>query len=184
MGPESIAIAALAAFLVVLFGLFVAARRQVPPWAQMVVYRWGRTGPDLVFGPGFRLIFPIMDRTDLVDMREQTVKLARQSVVTSDGAPRGVECQIRYQVVDALASQINVHNVRDAIQGVTSTMLRDIVVRTHSADVQARRTRIAEEVHVKLGEAVARWGVRVLKVEIGEIGSPNRSSVGDAVVAR
>ena len=26
--------------------------RIVPEWARMVVYRWGRTGPELVKGPG------------------------------------------------------------------------------------------------------------------------------------
>ena len=116
-------------------------------------------------------------------MREQTIRLPRQTVVTSDGSPRGIECQIRYQIVDALASEINVNNFRVAIEGVTSTMLREFGRRTHSRDLQARRTGIAEDVHVKLGAVVARWGGRVIRVEITEIGSPSRSVSGDAVVA-
>ena len=53
-----------------------------------------------------------------------------------------------------------------------------------SADVQVRRVRIAEELQVKLAEIVAGWGGRVLRVDIAEIGSPGRSSIADAAVAR
>jgi regulator of protease activity HflC (stomatin/prohibitin superfamily) len=184
MGPEFILIAAPLTALGVCIGLAAIALKKVPPWARLVVFRFGLTGPDLVFGPGMKLVVPFVDRAELVDMREQTVKLPRQTVVTSDGAPRGVECQVRYQIVDALASQINVHNIRISIQGVTSSILRDIVGSTHSTDVQVRRKKIAEEVHVKLGEEVAQWGVRVLRVEVVDIGLANRTSLGDAVVAR
>jgi regulator of protease activity HflC (stomatin/prohibitin superfamily) len=157
--------------------------KSVPEWARMVVFRLGKTGPDLVFGPGFRLVLPFVDRPKIVDMREQTVRLPRQTVVTSDGSPRGIDCRVRYQIVDALASEINVYNFRVAVEGVTSTMLREFVRRTHLRDLQTRRTSIAEDVHVKLGEVVAPWGGRVIRVEITEIGSPNRTASGDAVVA-
>jgi regulator of protease activity HflC (stomatin/prohibitin superfamily) len=184
MGPGIVLVAVLLFALVACGVMVVLSLKKVPPWAQMVVYRFGKTGADLVRGPGLRFILPFIDHAELVDMREQLVKLPRQTVLTSDRTARGIECQIRFKVVDALTSSITVANLRGAITGVAATELRAIVSRTHSSDLAPKRVLMAEELHVKLGQVVALWGGQILRVEIGEIGSPNIASLGDPTVAR
>ncbi|MGD0019827.1 MAG: hypothetical protein ABSD62_11275 [Candidatus Limnocylindrales bacterium] len=43
---------------------------------------------------------------------------------------------------------------------------------------------LVDEPRVKLATVVAEWGGRVVRVEIGEIGSANGTSLGGRVVAR
>lgn len=155
----------------------------VPPWAQIVVFRFGQSGPGLVFGPGWRFLVPIADRGEIVDMREQTLKLPRQTTATRDGTSVGIEFLVRYQIVDALTTQLKVYNFRAGIGELAATQLRATIGQTYSADVQIRRVRISEELQARLAEVVAGWGGRLLKVEIGWIGSPDRTAIGDSAVA-
>jgi len=173
-----------AALAVCVGWLATASIKNVPRWARLVVFRRGQTSPKLVFGPGRRFVVPFVDQPVLVDMREQTVRLPRQTVVTRNGSAVGVELQVRYQIVDPLVSETKVADFRGAVAVWAANQLRASIGQTHSADVQARRTRIAEELQVKLAEVVAGWGGRVVRVEIGEIGSPGRSSLVDPAVAR
>lgn len=167
-----------------LAALMVAASvKFVPQWAQLVVFRFGQSGPSLVFGPGWRFLVPIADRGEIVDMREQTLKLPRQTAATRDGSSVGVEFLVRYQIVDALMSQLKVYNFRACIGELAATQLRATLGQTRSADVQTRRVRISEELESRLAEVVAGWGGRLLKVEIGWIGSPDRTAIGDSAVA-
>ena len=183
--PQGVVVAVLLAALVAcLAGAFLVCTTKVPPWGELVVFRWGQTRPGLVFGPGRRLVIPFIDQAELVDLREQTVRMPRQTVVTRDGSAVGVELQVRYQIVDAMTSATKVADFRGAVGVWAANQLRVSVGQTHSADVQARRVRLADELQVKLAETVAGWGGRVLRVEIGEIGSPGRTSLGDKVVAR
>jgi len=182
--PLVVGIVIIAALAVCLALAAAVSIKNVPKWARMVVFRRGRTGRDLVFGPGRHLVVPILDDPVMVDMREQTVKLPRQTVVTSDRSAVGVEFQVRFQVVDALLSETSVTDMRGAIGSLATAQLRAIVGRIHSADVQARKVLVGEELHVKLAEVVAGWGGRVVRVEIVNIGSPNRTALGDKPVAR
>jgi regulator of protease activity HflC (stomatin/prohibitin superfamily) len=146
--------------------------RIVPQWAQMVVYRWGRTDPGLVRKPGLRFLIPVADRGAIVDLREQFIEVPRQTAITKDNAPLGVDFLIYWKIVDPLMSQINVANFAGALQGVAATSLRSVIGDIVLDEVLSQRERINETLRLKLDEVTERWGGKVTTVEIREILPP------------
>jgi regulator of protease activity HflC (stomatin/prohibitin superfamily) len=160
------------AVLAVVLILGATVIRIVPQWAQMVVYRWGRTNDSLVRRPGFRYLIPIADRGVIVDLREQFIEVPRQTTITKDNAPIGVDFLIYWKIVDPLMSQINVANFAGALQGVAATSLRSVIGDIPLDDVLSQRERINETLRIKLDEVTERWGGKVTTVEIREILPP------------
>ncbi len=162
--------------LIVIAGLLVfliaVSVRIVPQWAKMVVYRWGQAGPQLVRNPGLRLLIPFADRGFIVDLREQFIEVPRQTAITKDNAPLGVDFLIYWKIVDPLMSQINVLNFAGALQGVAATSLRSVIGDIPLDDVLSQREKINDTLRLKLDEVTERWGGKVTTVEIREILPP------------
>jgi regulator of protease activity HflC (stomatin/prohibitin superfamily) len=149
-----------------------AVVRIVPQWGQMVVYKFGRANPGNVRRPGITWLIPVVERGVLVDLREQFIEVPRQTTITKDNAPIGVDFLIYWKIVDPLASQINVANFAGALQGVAATSLRSVIGDILLDDVLSQRERINETLRLKLDEVTERWGGKVTTVEIREILPP------------
>ena len=77
---DGVVVAASIAFLVVIALVIIyLSIRVVQQYEQMVVFRLGRTGPELVRGPGIQFLIPIADRPVKVDTREQLGFFAERS---------------------------------------------------------------------------------------------------------
>jgi regulator of protease activity HflC (stomatin/prohibitin superfamily) len=165
----AIVLVVVAALLLILVGMCI---RIVPQWAKMVVYRWGRTDERKVRDPGLRILWPIIDRGVTVDLREQFIEVPRQTTITKDNAPIGVDFLIYWKIVNPLMSQVNVLNFNGALQGVAATTLRSVIGDILLDDVLSQRERINETLRQKLDEITERWGGKVTTVEIREILPP------------
>jgi regulator of protease activity HflC (stomatin/prohibitin superfamily) len=158
------------AFLLIV--LVAISVRIVPQWAKLVVYRWGQTNAGLVRNPGLNFLIPIVDRGVMVDLREQFIEVPRQTAITKDNAPLGVDFLIYWKIVEPLMSQINVLNFAGALQGVAATSLRSVIGDIPLDDVLSEREKINETLRLKLDEVTERWGGKVTTVEIREILPP------------
>jgi regulator of protease activity HflC (stomatin/prohibitin superfamily) len=157
-----------------LFLVLIAASsfRVVAQWERMVVKRWGQTNQKLVRDPGLRFLIPIVDQGIKVDLREQFIEVPRQTTITRDNAPIGVDFLIYWKIVDPLMSIVNVANFAGALQGVAATSLRSVIGDILLDDVLSQRERINETLRLKLDEVTERWGGKVTTVEIREILPP------------
>jgi len=172
MDSGSVALIAIVVVVVLLVGTIALAVRIVPQWAKLVVYRWGQTGPQLVRNPGLRFLIPFVDSGYQVDLREQFIEVPRQTAITKDNAPLGVDFLIYWKVVDPLMSLVNVTNFSGALQGVAATSLRSVIGDIVLDEVLSQRERINETLRLKLDEVTERWGGKVTTVEIREILPP------------
>jgi regulator of protease activity HflC (stomatin/prohibitin superfamily) len=156
--------------LVLLF-LYLAIRI-VRQYERLVIFRLGRTGPELVKGPGLVLLIPIVDQPVRVDLREQFVEIPSQTAITKDNAPLGIDFLIYWKIHDPLLSVTNVQNFSGALQGIATTTLRAVIGDIVVDDVLSKRDQINQILRVKLDEVTERWGGKVTTVEIREITPP------------
>jgi regulator of protease activity HflC (stomatin/prohibitin superfamily) len=170
---EGTVLAATVAFIVVVLLVIVyLSIRVVQQYEQMVVFRFGRTGPELVRGPGIQFLIPVADRPVKVDTREQFIEVPSQTTITKDNAPINVDFLIYWRISEPLKSVINVANFAGALQGVATTTLRAVIGDILLDEVLSRREQINEVLRVKLDEVTERWGGKVTTVEIREITPP------------
>jgi len=164
-------LSALVAVLIVVALLYLSVR-VVNEYDRLVVFRFGRTGPQLVKGPGIVLLIPIVDRPVRIDLREQFIEVPSQTTITKDNAPINVDFLIYWRIVDPMRSIVNVANFAGALQGVATTTLRAVIGDILLDEVLSRREQINEILRTKLDEVTERWGGKVTTVEIREITPP------------
>ncbi len=160
-----------ALLLVALFIVFNALRI-VNEYDRLVVFRLGRTGQDLVKGPGLVFLFPMVDVPRRVDLREQFIEVPSQTTITKDNAPINIDFLIYWRIAEPLRSVVNVANFSGALQGIATTTLRAVIGDILLDDVLSKRDQINEVLRVKLDEQTERWGGKVTTVEIREIIPP------------
>ena len=158
--------------VLVLVALLYLSVRVVNEYDRLVVFRFGRTGPQLVKGPGLVFLIPIVDRPVRVDLREQFIEVPSQTTITKDNAPINVDFLIYWRIADPLKSIVNVAFFAGALQGVATTTLRAVIGDILLDEVLSRREQINEILRTKLDEVTERWGGKVTTVEIREITPP------------
>jgi regulator of protease activity HflC (stomatin/prohibitin superfamily) len=158
--------------LIVIVVFLYLSVRIVKQYEMMVVFRLGKTDANLVKGPGLRFLIPFVDRPVKVDVREQFVEVPSQTNITRDNAPIDIDFLIYWKIVDSLSSVVNVANFSGALQGIATTTLRAVIGDILLDDVLSKRDQINEVLRVKLDEQTARWGGKVMSVEIREITPP------------
>ena len=137
-----------------------------------MVFRLGRTGDDLVKGPGLVFLIPQVDRPSRVDLREKFIEVPSQTTITKDNAPINIDFLIYWRIQEPLKSVVNVVDFPGALQGIATTTLRAVIGDILLDDVLSKRDQINEVLRVKLDEQTERWGGKVTTVEIREIIPP------------
>ena len=89
---------------VLLLFLIYLTVRVVNEYARLVVFRFGRTGPGLVKGPGLVFLIPLVDRPVIVDLREQFIEVPSPDHDHPDNAPINIDFLIYWRIVDPLSA--------------------------------------------------------------------------------
>lgn len=154
----------------IVVALLAASIKVVREYERLVVFRLGRfIGAK---GPGIIIIFPVINRVTIIDLRERFLEVTRQTCITKDNAPVDIDFLIYYKVYDAGQSVVQVQNFTGASVGIATTTLRAVVGDIPLDELLARREQINNVLRAKLDEVTERWGVKVTSVEIREILPP------------
>lgn len=143
----------------------------VREFERLVHFRLGRyIGPK---GPGFIFpIWPILDQTIRVSLREIFIDVPPQTCITKDNAPVSVDMLVYMKIVQPEESVLRVEDVVGAARGMAITTLRAVVGDIPLDDVLSKRDEINKIMQAQLDEVTDRWGVKVTAVEIREIEPP------------
>ena len=157
--------------LVLVFGALAStAVRIVPEYTRLILFRLGRSKGAR--GPGFVLIIPFVDRTVSVDLREVFFDVPPQTCITADNASVSIDFLVYDKVFDPERSVLQVEDFTGAARGLAITTLRAVVGAMQLDDVLSKRDEINRILHGKLDEVTARWGIRIMAVEIREVIPP------------
>src|SRR5580765_659737 len=166
-------VALIVIIVVLLFLLYAAARsiRVIPQARAGVVERLGRYSRTLE--PGLTIITPFIDRVKpLVDLREQVVNFAPQSVITEDNVVVGIETVLYFTITDPRSATYEIASPLQAIEQLTVTTLRNVIGGMTLEETLTSRDQINAQLRVVLDEATGKWGIRVNRVEIKSVDPP------------
>jgi regulator of protease activity HflC (stomatin/prohibitin superfamily) len=166
-------VALIVVIVVVVFALVLAARtiRVIPQARAGVVERLGRYSRTLE--PGLTIVVPFIDRVrPLVDLREQVVNFAPQSVITEDNVVVGIETVLYFTVTDPRSATYEIANPLQAIEQLTVTTLRNVIGGLTLEATLTARENVNAELRSVLDEATGKWGIRINRVEIKSVDPP------------
>lgn len=123
-------------------------------------------------GPGLVVIFPILQRIRIVDMREQVIDVPPQDVITKDNVVVTVDAVIYFQVIDPVKVVYEVSNFSLAALKLAQTNLRNVIGDLELDQTLTSREKINYQLRQVLDEATDKWGVKITRVEIQKIEPP------------
>jgi regulator of protease activity HflC (stomatin/prohibitin superfamily) len=155
--------------LVVLF-LFLLGFRIVQQYQRGVVFRFGKVVSTR--NPGLTWIIPFIDTLRNVDLRTITLPVPAQKIITKDNVSVDISAVSYYKIVDPVKSIVAIQNVREAIDQIAQTSLRNVVGKFQLDEILSERETINAEITKILDAFTEQWGVVVSAVEIKDIELP------------
>jgi regulator of protease activity HflC (stomatin/prohibitin superfamily) len=147
-----------------------ASVRVLREYERGVVFRFGRLVAQK--GPGLIFLMPIADRMVRVTLRTITHTIPPQDIITRDNVPARVDAVAYFRVVDADASVVDIEDHLRATSEIAKTTLRSVLGKAELDTLLSERERLNEDLQRIIDEQTEPWGIKVLMVEIKDVGIP------------
>ena len=115
---------------------------------------------------------PIADRMVRVTLRTITHTIPPQDVITRDNVPARVDAVAYFRVVDADASVVDIEDYLRATSEIAKTTLRSVLGKAELDTLLSERERLNEDLQRIIDEQTEPWGIKVVTVEIKDVGIP------------
>jgi regulator of protease activity HflC (stomatin/prohibitin superfamily) len=151
-------------------GLLSSSVRVLREYERGVVFRFGRLVAQK--GPGLVLLMPVADRMVRVTLRTITHTIPPQDIITRDNVPARVDAVAYFRVVDADASVVDIEDYLRATSEIAKTTLRSVLGKAELDTLLSERERLNEDLQRIIDEQTEPWGIKVVTVEIKDVGIP------------
>lgn len=150
--------------------LIVTSIRQINQYQRGVKFTFGKF--TSVMEPGWRIVWPIIQGYQKVDIRTKAVDVPDQNAITRDNVTVKVNAVIYYKVSDANKAIIEVENFQYAISQYAQTTMRNIVGEVTLDELLSSRDKIAERIREIVDKETDAWGLKVQNVELKDVSLP------------
>ena len=122
---------------------------------------------------GMNILVPFIERIRArVDLREQTMDVQPQSVITKDNVTIKIDTVVFYQITEAKRAVYEIQNLTSSNRNLTQTTMRDVIGKMELDTTLSSRDSINAQLRQILDEATDKWGCKVTRVEIKDIDPP------------
>lgn len=125
-----------------------------------------------VMEPGWRLVIPIIQSYQKVDIRTKAVDVPDQNAITRDNVPVRVNAVIYYKVSDASRAILEIEDFKYAVSQYAQTTMRNIVGEVTLDELLASRDKIADRIREIVDLETDSWGLKVANVELKDVSLP------------
>lgn len=125
-----------------------------------------------LMNPGLRLVIPILQTYQRVDIRVKVVDVPDQDCITKDNITVGINAVIYYKIMDAKKVILEVEHYNYAISQLAQTTMRNIVGETELDELLSNRDEVSGKILHIVDKATDPWGIKVESVELKDITLP------------
>lgn len=150
--------------------LILISLKQINQYERGVKFTMGRYSG--IMDPGWKIVIPIFQTYQNVDMRVKAVDVPDQKAITRDNVSVMVNAVIYYKISAAEKAVIEVENFRYAISQFAQTTMRNIVGEATLDELLANREKISERIKEIVDLETDAWGLKVNNVELKDVSLP------------
>lgn len=155
--------------IVILFILIISVR-QINQYERGVKFMFGKF--HKMMNPGWRIVFPVIQTYQKIDLRTKAVDVPDQNAITKDNVPVNVNAVIYYKVIAADKAILEIENFKYAIMQYAQTTMRNVVGEVTLDELLASRDRVATRIEELVEVVTAAWGIDVSSVELKDVKLP------------
>jgi regulator of protease activity HflC (stomatin/prohibitin superfamily) len=147
--------------------ILLSSIKQINQYERGVKFTIGKfTG---MMEPGWRLVLPIVQSYQKVDIRTKAVDVPDQEAITKDNVSARISAVIYYKVTDASKAVLEVQDFFFAVHQLAQTTMRNVVGEVELNELLANRDSIAQRIKEIVGETSTSWGLQIMSVELKDI---------------
>lgn len=156
--------------LIIIGTIVLISIRQINQYERGVKFMFGKF--HKVMNPGWRLVFPIIQTYQKIDLRTKAVDVPDQNAITRDNVPVNVNAVIYYKVAAAEKAILEIENYQHAIMQYAQTTMRNVVGEVTLDELLASRDRVATRIEELVEVVTTGWGIDVSSVELKDVKLP------------
>lgn len=153
--------------LIPVVAIFLVSIKQINQYERGIRFTLGRYSG--MMEPGWRLVLPVVQGYQKVDIRTKAVDVPDQEAITKDNVSTRISAVIYYKVTDASKAILEVEDFFIAVHQLAQTTMRNVVGEVELNDLLANRDKIAQRIRDIVVETTGSWGLQVLTVELKDI---------------
>ncbi|MBS3110388.1 SPFH domain-containing protein [Candidatus Woesearchaeota archaeon] len=123
--------------------------------------------------PGFNIIFLVIQKIVIVDMRVRTIDIDKQQVMTKDNVPVHVNGVVFFKVHKVDDAIIKVQDYEYALSQYAQTALRDVIGGMSLDTVLVERQKIGDEIRKIVDKETDQWGLDIQVIKLQDIEVPD-----------
>jgi regulator of protease activity HflC (stomatin/prohibitin superfamily) len=150
--------------------LLIISLRQVNQYERGLKFTMGRF--TSVLNPGWRIIIPVFQTYQKVDMRIKATDVPDQNVITRDNIAVKVNAVIYYKVESAEKAILEVEDFMYAVSQYAQTTMRNLVGEVTLDELLTQREKIANRIQEVVANDVVAWGIKINNVELKDVSLP------------
>lgn len=156
--------------IIIIGAILLASIRQINQYQRGVKFTLGKFSG--IMEPGWRLVIPIFQSYQKIDMRVKAVDVPDQEAITKDNISVKVNAVIYYKIAAADKAVIEVEDFFNAVSQLAQTTMRNVVGEVSLDELLSQRDQVAERIRSIVDEATDAWGVAVSSVELKDVTLP------------
>ena len=156
--------------LIIVVAVLLVSIKQINQYERGIKFILGKYKETM--NPGWRLVFPIFESYQKVDLRLKAVDVPDQETITKDNISTRVNAVIYYKVISAEKAILEVQNFRYAVSQLAQTTMRNAVGEVELDELLSQRENVAERIRRIVDKATDPWGIKVESVELKDVVLP------------
>jgi regulator of protease activity HflC (stomatin/prohibitin superfamily) len=141
--------------------------KQINQYERGVKFLLGRY--EGIMEPGWRIVLPVIQSYQRVDIRVKAVDVPDQEAMTRDNISVRINAVIYYKVSAAEKSVIEVENFYYAMSQLAQTTMRNLVGEVTLDELLTQRETLANKIQGIIDRASDPWGIKVVDVSLKDI---------------
>ena len=127
-----------------------------------------------IMNPGLRLVIPVLQTWQRVDIRVRAIDVPEQDAITKDNVSIKVNAVLYFKAADAEKAVIEVEEFEYAVSQLAQTTMRDVVGEATLDELLSNRDAISKRIREIVDKATDPWGIKVSSVELKHVELPEQ----------
>lgn len=145
--------------------------RQVNQYERGVKFLLGKF--TCIAEPGWRLVIPVFQSMQKVDIRVRALDVPDQESLTKDNIPIKINAVIYFKVADAAKAILAVENFLYATSQLAQTTMRNAIGEVTLDHLLANKEEVSNRIQQIVDKMTDEWGIDVQNVELKDIVLPD-----------
>lgn len=150
--------------------ILLASIKQINEYERGVKFQYGKY--ISIMEPGWRIVWPVVQSYQKVDIRVKAVDVPDQDAITKDNVSVNVNAVLYYKVANAESAIIKVEYFDYAVSQLAQTTMRDVVGEVTLDELLSKRDTISRRIQEIVDKATDPWGIKIVSVDLKHIELP------------